>query len=100
MKAVAILHLCAENDHLGNPQRCYVVLGENNRFLGAYDEGYGAHYTLPVEIRDLAKCALCISCTVEVYEEFLAWSDQLLEDFIADQQLDTIYRYGKPYRVS
>ena len=85
MKAVAILHLCADNDLNGNPQRCYVALGKNNRFLGAYDEGYMGHNAVPKEMRDLAKTALRIPSTIELYEHFLAWNDQLLEDLIADQ---------------
>ena len=74
---VSVLHVCAPQDIDGNPCCCYVALGENNRFLGAWAEGYSAHNAVPKSIRYLAVSAFRIDATPQQVEAYIKWHDDL-----------------------
>jgi hypothetical protein len=74
---VSVLHVCAPNDIDGNPCRCYVALGENNRFLGAWPETYAAHNSVPSSIRHLAVSAFHIEAPAKQVEAYIEWHDGL-----------------------
>ena len=76
-KALCVLRLCAPNDINGNPVRCYVALGENNHFLGAWDEGYAGHNATPKSIRELTVYSFRINCSADEVEFHLKWHDEL-----------------------
>lgn len=42
-----ILHMCAKNDHNGNPQRLYVLSSDEGEFIAAWDEGYMGFDAVP-----------------------------------------------------
>lgn len=76
---LTVLRLIAPNDCDGNPMRCYVALGENNRFLGAWKEGYEGYNATPSCIRELTANSFRISCSAEEVIYHLNWHDQLDE---------------------
>lgn len=80
MDALCVLHLCAPNDEDGNPVRCYVALGENNRFLGAWDEGYEGYRATPESIRKLTVSSFRVNCSAAEVNMHLRWMEELTID--------------------
>lgn len=65
-----IVHVCAENDNLGNPQRLYYDI-KNHK---CYDEGYMGHHAVPEHLRKEAYEAEYnskLNATEELYDELL-----------------------------
>ena len=54
-----MVHMCAPNDHSGNPQRLYAGLFEIKGIptLRCWDEGYSGHHAVPEEYREAAYAA-------------------------------------------
>ena len=68
-----ILHICAENDAYGNPQRLYALIdGLNGAILASWDEGYHGHHAVPGPWRRDAYGAERIDVSVEAYHWLLA----------------------------
>jgi hypothetical protein len=65
-----IQHLCARNDHNGNPQRLYVLSVDGER-IAAWNEGYLGHHAVPGIWRDAAYSAERIDCSVALYRKLL-----------------------------
>ena len=67
-----MVHLCADNDENGNPQRGYMALvdkGEPGRFYSMFwDEGYQGHHCVPEELRKHAAEAVRSDTEVGNYE--------------------------------
>ena len=74
---LVVLHLCAPNDSNGNPVRCYVALGENAHFLGAWDEGYLGYNATPESIRTQTVHSFRINCSPKEVRMHLKWHDEL-----------------------
>ena len=71
---VRIVHVCAENDINGNPQRLYYDL-KNHK---CYDEGYMGHHAVPENLRKDAyesEYNSKINVTPELYNELLVLDD-------------------------
>tara|TARA_R100000030_G_scaffold98176_1_gene87832 strand:- start:69 stop:356 length:288 start_codon:yes stop_codon:yes gene_type:complete len=71
---VRIVHVCAENDINGNPQRLYYDL-KNHK---SYDEGYMGHHAVPENLRKDAhesEFNSKINVTAELYNELLVLDD-------------------------
>ena len=62
-----ILHLCANNDYNGNPQRLYVLSNEEGKFIAAWDEGYNGHHAVPGIWRKEAYMAQRVNVSVTKY---------------------------------
>ncbi len=65
-----IQHLCARNDHNGNPQRLYVLSVDGER-IAAWDEGYLGHHAVPGIWREAAYNAERTDCSVALYRKLL-----------------------------
>lgn len=67
-----MVHLCADNDENGNPQRGYMALvdkGESGRIYQMFwDEGYQGHHAVPQELREAAYQAVRHEVDVDFYE--------------------------------
>ena len=67
-----MVHLCADNDENGNPQRGYMAMvdkGEPGRlFMMFWDEGYQGHHCVPEELREAAYQAVRQEIPVDCYE--------------------------------
>jgi len=69
-----IVHVCAENDINGNPQRLYYDLNKNK----SYDEGYAGFHAVPEHLRKDASEAefnFKLKVTAELYQELLVLDD-------------------------
>jgi hypothetical protein len=66
-----ILHLCAKNDHYGNPQRAYVLSDEDGKFIAVWDEGYYGSDAVPGIWRKEAYLSQRIDVSVSKYKELL-----------------------------
>ena len=66
-----IVHLCAENDNNGNPQRVYVLKDEDGGYIAQWDEGYCGHHAVPGIWRESAYNADRISISVREYKRIL-----------------------------
>jgi len=69
-----IVHVCAENDINGNPQRLYYDINEHK----SYDEGYAGFAAAPKHLRKDASEAefnFKLKVTAEFYEELLVLDD-------------------------
>jgi len=69
-----IVHVCAENDINGNPQRLYYDINKNK----SYDEGYAGFHAVPEHLRKEACEAefnFKLKVTADFYEELLALDD-------------------------
>lgn len=66
-----ILHLCATNDHYGNPQRLYVLNDEDGKFIACWDEGYKGHHAVPGWWRKSAYLAQRVDVSVTKYKQLL-----------------------------
>jgi hypothetical protein len=71
MTAKQMYHFCASNDRNGNPQRCYVLIDNNDNTLATWDEGYLGYHAVPDEWRAAAYNAERINCSVEFYKNLL-----------------------------
>ncbi len=67
----SILHMCAENDYYGNPQRLYVLSNEDGKFIACWDEGYNGHHAVPGVWRDKAYLAQRFDISVTKYKNLL-----------------------------
>jgi len=66
-----IVHVCADNDINGNPQRLYYDIRNHKCF----DEGYMGHNAVPEYLRKdayEAEFSFKLKVSVELYEELLA----------------------------
>lgn len=69
-KGARVVHVCAENDINGNPQRLYYDTEKNK----AYDEGYSGHHAVPKHLRDDAASAefsFRLNVSADTYSEML-----------------------------
>ena len=76
---LVVLHLCAPNDRNGNPVRCYVALGENGHFLGAWDEGYLGYNATPESIRMQTVHSFRVNVTAKEVAFHLKWHNELAD---------------------
>ena len=71
-----MVHLCADNDENGNPQRGYMAMvdkGEPGRlYMMFWDEGYQGHHCVPEELREAAYQAVRQEVDVDFYELLMA----------------------------
>ena len=65
------LHLCANNDYNGNPQRAYVLTNEAGEYVAAWDEGYLGSDAVPGVWRREAYAADRLAVTVREYKRVL-----------------------------
>ena len=67
-----MVHVCADNDENGNPQRGYMGMvdkGEPGRlYMMFWDEGYQGHHCVPKELREAAYQAKRQEVDVDFYE--------------------------------
>ena len=66
-----ILHMCANNDYYGNPQRLYVMSDDEGKFIAAWDEGYEGYNAVPEPLRDEAHMAQRFNVSVTKYKTLL-----------------------------
>lgn len=64
-----ILHLCANNDYYGNPQRLYVLSDEDGKFIACWDEDYHGHLAVPGEWRKAAYLSQRVDVSVTKYKK-------------------------------
>lgn len=67
-----ILHICAENDVNGNPQRLYALMdGDSGKILASWDEGYRGHHAVPGPWRRDAYNAVKVHVNELYYKQVL-----------------------------
>jgi hypothetical protein len=66
-----IKHMCADNDHNGNPRRVYALIDEEGYYLAAWDEGYRGSDAVPGEWRRAAYHAERARISVREYSRIL-----------------------------
>lgn len=67
-----VKHYCTQNDHNGNPRRCYVLIdSETNDPIAVWDEEYYGHHAVPGIWREAAYHAPRIDCSVRQYNKLL-----------------------------
>ena len=66
-----ILHMCANNDYYGNPQRLYVMSNDDGLFVKCWDEGYEGYNAVPEELRKEAYLAQRVNVSVTKYKQLL-----------------------------
>jgi hypothetical protein len=66
-----LLHLCANNDYNGNPQRLYVMSDDEGKFIAAWDEGYNGYNAVPEPLRNEAHMSQRFDVSVTKYKNLL-----------------------------
>lgn len=67
-----ILHMCAKNDHNGNPQRVFVMSDEETgEFIACWDEGYKGSDAVPRPWRKDAYLSQRFDVSVAKYKALL-----------------------------
>lgn len=67
MESLYFQHLCADNDHNGNPRRLYALVVDGTR-VAAWDEGYLGCDAVPGRWREQAYRAERMPITVNLYK--------------------------------